>query len=232
MMSLWATFLSGIVLGLAGSLHCACMCGGIASGGLFILNPQTPAERITQLLRLQAGRVLTYAIAGGVIAGVASLTVNPAATTATYKLLQWAGAAVLMWVGLSMTGLVPSLALPGNLGQLPTAMDRVLAPLKRHPRIMPYALGLTWGLTPCPMVYAALFSAALTGAGLSGFVWMAGFGLGTVPAVVATALGITSLSRIRKSRTAEAIAGLGIATFAVLTVTGAWPAIAAFCGIG
>lgn len=231
MTELLTTLLSGIVLGLAGSLHCACMCGGIASGGLFILNPQTPTERIAMLLRLQAGRIFTYALAGAIIAGVASLTVNPALTSTSYKLLQWVAAAVLMWVGLSMTGLVPSLALPGNLGNLPAAMDKALTPLRRHPRVMPYALGMTWGLTPCPMVYAALFSAALTGGSAAGFTWMAGFGLGTVPAVVATALGVSSLSRIKKSRSAEAIAGIAIAIFAALTVTGAWPAIAAFCGI-
>lgn len=226
-----ATLFSGLVLGLAGSLHCACMCGGIASGGLFILNPKTPAERIAMLLKLQAGRILCYAIAGAVIASVASLSVVPSMTSTTYRLLQWAGAAVLMWVGLSMTGLVPSLALPSDLGQLPRAMDRVLTPLRRHPSLMPYALGVTWGMTPCPMVYAALFSAALTGSGVMGFVWMAGFGLGTVPAVVATALGVSTLSRVRKSRAAEAAAGLAIAAFAMLTVTGAWPKIAAFCGI-
>lgn len=231
MSTLASTLLGGVVLGLAGSLHCACMCGGIASGGLFILNPQTRSERVAMLLRLQAGRILCYAIAGAIIASVASLTINPNLTAASYRLLQWAGAAVLMWVGLSMAGLVPSFALPGNLNNLPSAADRVLTPLKRYPAIMPYALGLAWGLTPCPMVYAALFSAILTGSALGGFIWMAGFGLGTVPAVIATALGITAISRIRRSRAAETIAGLAIATFGVLTVTGAWPAIAAYCGL-
>ena len=181
------------------------------------------------LLKLQAGRIFCYAIAGGIIASVATLTVNPAATSGSFRALQWAGAAILMWTGLSMAGLVPGVALPGGLSRLPATMDRILAPVRRQPRTMPYALGITWGMTPCPMVYAALFSAALTGSAAAGVSWMAGFGLGTVPAVVATALSVSNLGHIRKSQTAQAVAGFAIATFAALTVTGAWPAIALLC---
>ena len=94
---------------------------------------------------------------------------------------------------------------------------------------MPYALGITWGMTPCPMVYAALFSAALTGSALGGASWMAGFGLGTVPAIVATALGVSKISRIRSPQFAQTAAGLAIAAFAGLSVMGTWPTLAMLC---
>jgi uncharacterized protein len=230
MMGLGSTFLSGLALGFAGSLHCACMCGCIASGSLFILNPNNPSERLTMLLKLQAGRIFCYTIAGGIIAGIATLTINPVATSGSFRAVQWASTAILMWMGLSMAGVVPSAALPIGLSKLPATVDRLLAPVRHRPRVMPYALGITWGMTPCPLVYAALFSAALTGSPAGGVAWMTGFGLGTVPAVVATALGVTSLSRIRSSRGAQTAAGFAIAAFAVLTVLGTGPTLALLCG--
>jgi uncharacterized protein len=230
MMRLSAAFLSGLGLGFAGSLHCACMCGCIASGSLFILNPNTPSERLAMLLKLQAGRILCYAIGGGIIAGIATFTVNPADTSGSYRAAQLASAAILMWMGLAMAGLVPATALPAGLSMLPALMDRLLVPVRRYRKAMPLALGITWGMTPCPMVYAALFAAALTGSVPGGVVWMTGFGLGTVPAVIAAALGVSKLSQIRKSDVAQTAAGLAIAAFAGLSVISSWPTLALLCG--
>jgi uncharacterized protein len=229
MTSYVSTFLGGFALGFAGSLHCACMCGCIASGSLFILNPNNTSERLAMLMKLQAGRICCYAIGGGIIACAAALTVNPAATSGSFKALQLSSAGIFMWMGLSMAGLVPSITLPAGLFSLPATMDRILTLVRRHPRIMPYALGIAWGLTPCPMVYAALFSAALTGSALGGVSWMVGFGLGTIPAVVAAALGVSKLSQIRNSQKAQGVAGVAIAAFAAFAVSGAWPAITLLC---
>ena len=229
MMGLGPTFLSGLALGFAGSLHCACMCGGISSGCMFILDPQGRFEQLKVILKLQTGRVVSYAIGGGIIAGITTLAINPSMTSGTFRVLQLASAAILIWMGLSMAGLTPSGALPVGLSRLPAAMDRFMKPVRRQPQIMPYALGITWGLTPCPMVYAALFSAALTGSAIGGFTWMAGFGLGTVPAVVATTLGVSKLNNFRRSQAAQTAAGLAIVSFAALTVSGALPALTLLC---
>ena len=228
-MGLESTFLGGFALGLAGSMHCACMCGCIASGSLFILNPKSGAERLAMLMKLQAGRVLCYSVGGGIIAGIADLMINPATTSGSFRAVQWASASILMWLGLSMAGLLPSFTLPAGLSRLTASVDRLFSPARRHAFVMPYAMGVTWGMTPCPMVYAALFSAALTGSALGGVSWMAGFGLGTVPAIVATALGVSKISRIRSSQFAQTAAGLAIAAFASLSVMGTWPTLAMLC---
>ena len=55
--------------------------------------------------------------------------------------------------------------------------------------------GTVWGFLPCAMVYAALFYAMLSGSGLGGAVVMAGFGLGTLPVLIATGLGFPLLRR-------------------------------------
>lgn len=209
----------GFLLGLAGSVHCACMCGGIASGALFILNPQTPRERLTTLLLLQAGRISTYAIAGGAIAGMASLTVDLASAPLGFRLLQWMGAAALMWIGLSTAGLLPRLAVPGpGSPSLAMIMEPILTSVRERPRLGPLALGLSWGLTPCPMVYAALLSATLAGSSFLGVAWMFAFGAGTLPGVISAAFGVSALSRLRRGPAVEMAAGLAIAAFGLTTL--------------
>lgn len=235
MTAMLGALLGGLLLGFAGSFHCACMCGGIASGSLFVLQPKSPAERLALLLRLNGGRVALYALAGGIFAGAAGLTIGPGATASTYKMLQWASAAVLMWVGLATAGLLPRLAMPARLGSLAVATQRMIGPGRllgggRLPGGMtPLAMGVAWGMTPCPMVYAALFSATLTGTAAGGMAWMTGFGIGTMPAVIGAALGIAHLGRLRTSRWAEVVAGFAVAVFGLITVFVAWPQGGAFC---
>src|SRR3990172_8714913 len=84
----------GLLLGLVGSLHCACMCGGIASGALFLINPETPRQRLTSLLLLQTGRIATYTLAGAAVGGLTSMTIDPASTAMSFRTLQWLGAAI------------------------------------------------------------------------------------------------------------------------------------------
>ena len=228
-MDVLGALLGGLLLGFAGSFHCACMCGGIASGALFLLKPPTPAERFMMLVRLNGGRVALYALAGGILAGTAGLTIGPNATATTYKILQWASAAVLMWVGLALAGVLPRLALPQGLGTLSLATQRLISPLRLPPSMTPMAMGVAWGMTPCPMAYAALFSAMMTGSAAGGIAWMAGFGLGTIPAVMGASLGIEWLSRLRSSRWAEVAAGVAVAAFGLFTATFTWPKNGAFC---
>lgn len=229
MTGLGGALIGGLLLGLAGSFHCALMCGGIASGSLFMLQPKSGTERVLTLLRLNGGRIALYTLAGGVFAGTAGLTIGPGATATTYKILQWASAAVLMWVGLALAGVLPRLALPERLGALGVATQRVLAPARMPASLTPVAMGMVWGMTPCPMAYAALFSAMMTGSVAGGMMWMAGFGLGTLPGVLGASLGIAQLSRLRASRWAEVTAGLAVAAFGLFSATASWPAIAAFC---
>jgi hypothetical protein len=228
--SLAALLASALLVGLAGSVHCACMCGGIASGALLLLDPSSHRERLASVLLLQAGRITTYAVAGGVVASVVSIAVDPQTTALSFRIAQWLAAVSLMWFGLSTAGMLPQVSLAGlGGGAISSVVDPVLQRLRRHRRLGPYALGLTWGLTPCPMVYVALFSAALMGQFWLGFAWMAAFGLGTLPGVVGAALGIGALARLKGTPWAEAAAGLSIAAFGFATLYYGWPGASLFC---
>jgi hypothetical protein len=171
------------------------------------------------LLLLQAGRISAYTLAGGAVAGLSSLAVDASSATVSFKVLQYLGAAALIWIGLATAGMLPRLPVPASGAfSAVSLLAPVTGRLRRHPRLGPAALGLTWALTPCPMVYAALFTAALTGSAAGGALWMLAFGLGTLPGVVASVLGVSALSRMRRGAPAELAAGLLIAGLGFATL--------------
>jgi len=81
-----------------------------------------------------------------------------------------------------------------------TSLARLAGPLLgRHGGAASYALGLVLGLLPCGFLYAALLAAAATGSAAGGALAMAGFALGTVPALAVVGLfGAGVLRRFRR----------------------------------
>ncbi|MBY0362826.1 MAG: sulfite exporter TauE/SafE family protein [Phreatobacter sp.] len=214
------TFFAGMLMGFASSLHCAGMCGSIGSALMLTVHPDGDArQRARMLLVTQFGRVLAYAVAGGILGTFGSGIAGAFDQTAAYRVLQWASAVTLGWIGLSTAGLIPSLV----------AFDRLAAPVghammtmtSRHPGFGvggPMALGIIWGFMPCAMVYGALFTAMLAGTGAGGAALMLGFGLGTVPAVMASAMGVATLKSLGRNPAASMAVGLAITAFAVASV--------------
>ena len=86
------TFWSALLLGLASSLHCAAMCGGISclalAGG---------APRGRSLLAVNAGRLTTYCTVGAVLAaaGAAGWQLLPPALSQVPRLLTGAALAAV-----------------------------------------------------------------------------------------------------------------------------------------
>jgi sulfite exporter TauE/SafE len=77
----------------------------------------------------------------------------------------------------------------------------------------PFALGATTGLLPCGVVYLAAVEGALSASPVEGGVWMASFGLGTVPVLgVVGLLGREIVGRLGGRRLRHAGAALVIAT--------------------
>jgi uncharacterized protein len=224
------TFLGGLLIGLASSLHCAGMCGAIASSLMFAFSPgDAPAERARTLFAAHAGRLLMY-VAGGLVLGAAGSAFYGAFDhAAAYLVMRWAAAVALGWIGLSVAGFAPSLAV----------VDRFAAPIAQSLRFSPapafaggtgaFASGLIWGVLPCGMVYGALFYAMLSGSALGGGAVMAGFGLGTLPSVTAAALGISSFRRLARIRQARVWVGLAIVAIAAASVAVPALASAGFC---
>ena len=169
-------------------------------------------------------------VAGGMVLGAAGSAFYGAFDhAAAYLVMRWAAAVALGWIGLSVAGFAPSLAV----------VDRFAAPIAQSLRFSPtpafaggtgaFASGLIWGVLPCGMVYGALFYAMLSGSALGGGAVMAGFGLGTLPSVTAAALGISSFRRLARVQQARVWVGLAIIAIAAASV--AVPALvsAGFC---
>lgn len=213
------TFFGGLMLGFASSLHCAGMCGGIASGLLLAFDTSgRPLRRAQVLLMSQLGRIVSYVAAGAFLGAVGSEFYGAFNHASAHLIMRWAAAAALAWIGLSMTGFVPALTLIDRLGAPVTRL------VSRPARLAfaagpaaPFTAGMAWGLLPCGMVYGALFYAMLAGSGGAGGLVMAGFGLGTVPAVMATAFGVSTLRHVAVVPRIRLMAGVALMLIAVLS---------------
>jgi sulfite exporter TauE/SafE len=179
-MELWTAFM----LGFAGSLHCAGMCGP-----LVLAMPATPGHALNHLtnkLAYNAGRLLTYGALGLVFGGFG----------------RWLGLdGFQRWVSLSLGVLVllsllawparqTNLFLARPIGWLKQALGGLL--LKSGPGAQ-FLFGSLNGLLPCGLVYMAAFAATTSGHAWDGFSYMIFFGLGTVPMMLGLALAGRSL---------------------------------------
>jgi sulfite exporter TauE/SafE len=172
-------FGAAILLGLLGSLHCAGMCGPLA-----LALPQAGHSRLAYLagrLAYNFGRVMTYCLMG-VVFGLIG------------KTLVLAGIQCWVSIGLGvalLAGLFASrrLALWGPVIRLVEKLKQSMGSLLRQRTLVALGtLGLLNGLLPCGLVYVAAAGAVATGSIPAAVEYMAIFGLGTVPMMLAISL--------------------------------------------
>jgi len=226
------SLVTGFGLGLASTLHCAGMCGGISSCLLLAGGAGDARHRARLVMLTHAGRITAYALAGALVAALGTPVIGWLDRELAFRLLQWAGAVALMWIGLSTAGLVPA----------PSGIDHLLGPvsdrLSRSTGLLqgrawtPFGAGLAWGLMPCAMVYGALFMAMLSGSALNGALTMAAFGAGTLPGLLAAAIGVGALASAGQRPGLRVGAGLAISAFGFLTVWLQHPAAGVICAPG
>ena len=174
-MELWTAF----ILGLAGSAHCAGMCGPLAlalpriEGGVW--------RHVAGRTAYNLGRVATYGLLGLVFGLVG-------------RSLALAGIQRWVSIGLGLLLLAGVLAARGDLFRLPSlgagrwwkaAMGRLL---RRRGLAALGLLGALNGLLPCGLVYVAGFAAAALGDLRAAVEYMLVFGLGTVPVMLGIGL--------------------------------------------
>jgi sulfite exporter TauE/SafE len=168
--------LTAFLLGVAGSMHCAGMCGPLA-----LALPRT-GDGVPGLvlgrLGYNFGRIATYC-ALGLVFGLAGKTLLLAGVQ------RWVS--IVLGVAL-LAGLLTSRRLA--LWRPVTALVERLkscfsALLRRRSFAALVMLGLLNGLLPCGLVYVACAGATATGSILAGAQYMAAFGAGTVPMMLA-----------------------------------------------
>jgi len=174
-MDFWTAF----ILGLVGSLHCAGMCGPLAlalpstGSGL----PGFVAGRAAYNL----GRILTYCVLG-LIFGLVGRTLVLAGIQRWLSI----GLGIVLLAGLLGSGRL-GLSQP-VVGIVKRLKDRMRILLSRRSVRALTLLGLLNGLLPCGLVYVACAGAANTGDVLAATAYMAAFGVGTIPLMLAIGL--------------------------------------------
>jgi sulfite exporter TauE/SafE len=167
-MELWTAFL----LGLAGSLHCAGMCGPLVLA-LAKTRPRTMRES-TGRVCYHLGRVASYCLLG-LMLGSLGHVVAPAGFQRWLSIVVGA----LLLAGILVAAKVP-LAAP--VWKCLTLLKGSMRGLLQQNNLSSQAiLGALNGLLPCGLVYVAAAGATATGHPLTGAAYMALFGLGTWP---------------------------------------------------
>jgi sulfite exporter TauE/SafE len=180
-------WVSAILLGLVGSLHCAGMCGPLAIALPLQTAARQPGKMSSNAAFLlgrfayNGGRIITYCFLG-VIFGLAGKT--------------FLMAGVQRWLSIALgttllAGLFASrrLALWQPVTALVETLKHRMAYLLRQRSLTSLGtLGLLNGFLPCGLVYVAAAGATATGGIFSGAQYMALFGLGTVPMMLTISL--------------------------------------------
>lgn len=181
--TLLSALLSALLIGLAGSVHCVGMCGGIVTSFTFML----PKNRNPYpfLLAYNIGRISAYAVAGAIAGSLGTLVtlsryLNP-------QILPMIGSIFMFLMGLYIGRWSNMLThverMGGYFWRLISPLSKKLVPIKHPIYALPY--GMVWGWLPCGLVYSTLTWSVSTGDPLSGFITMLFFGLGTLPVMLA-----------------------------------------------
>lgn len=205
---IWTAFL----VGLAGSFHCVGMCGPIAlalPGG-----SGSTLKVVSGKVLYNLGRIITYALLGGVFAvfGQAFLLAD-----------MQQGLSIILGVCLLLIAmfsfnleskLFAFKFMHGFTGRIRQFMGLYI---KRKTTASLFFIGILNGLLPCGFVYIGLFGSVTTNSIPEGMAYMALFGLGTMPLMLATSLAGPFISM--KSRTAiKKLTPYLLAVFALLFI--------------
>ncbi len=209
------TLFAALTLGLLGSSHCLIMCGGISAA----LGMGTSGERRYWLLLLfQLGRVGTYMLLGaGLGAAVGSIS---GLSDQLMPALRIVSGALLVAMGLYVARAWAGLTWLEQGGQLlwrklePHARKRLPVSRARDALVV----GLYWGFLPCGLIYTALAWTATAADWQQSALLMGAFGLGTMPAMLATGVAAQKIMRLLGQRGLRRGAGV------LLVLAGLWTA--------
>lgn len=217
---LLAAFLAGI----AGSVHCIAMCGGISAAlGLMARRHGVPAGKAALLaVGNQLGRVGSYALAGAACGAFGGLLVTLFDLEPLILAVRIGGGCLLLAVAMRVLFGWQATAPLERLGA------RLWARLVPRLRTLPgqgfggaVLLGIGWGWMPCGLVYSMLVFAATTGSATRGALTMVLFGVGTWPLLLGSSLFSGQLAKLAVARGIHATAGVILMACGAATIAGA-----------
>ena len=172
---------SAFILGLLGSFHCVGMCGPIAF--MLPVDRSNTFKKITQIAIYHFGRLLAYSIIGLVFGLIGkSLYIFGLQQQLT----------IIIGVLMILVVLIPQQTF--NKYNFSRPVYRLISKvksalgsaMKKKTMDTFLTIGFLNGFLPCGLVYMALFAAIAGGNAINGILYMAVFGLGTIPLMTTT----------------------------------------------
>lgn len=175
-------------MGLGSALHCAAMCGPVmvATSAWFNKNKSLKRGLFLQL----SGKTVTYVVIGVVFGFIGKLI---SFTVFQERLMLVAG---LVLVFLSLQGWFNIIAYSKLSKGITQWIGTKIGALMNYS----FIIGLLHGLIPCGLVYAAGIASLASHSVWHGGLFMLGFGLGSLPVLIAIAMGAKKLVALFKGR--------------------------------
>ena len=214
------TLTSAFLLGFFSTMHCIGMCGGII-GALSLSLPveirNNKAKLFSFVLSYNIGRLISYSVAGLIAGAVGTSVLQSTGFDQGHAILRIIGVAMMVAIGLYLTGWLPQLASVEKIG-IPVwkhiePIGRKLVPVASIPKALAY--GLIWGWLPCGLVYFVLIWALTAGDAVHGALTMLAFGLGTLPTLITAGFMTSWITRFAHSTRTRQLVGLLIIVMAI-----------------
>ena len=210
-MELWTAF----VLGFLGSFHCVGMCGPIA-----LALPSTRKGKLLFLsnrLSYNIGRITTYALIGLLF----GLLGKGFAIAGAQKALSVGVGISIILIALLPAAFSNQLNPAGSLGKVVSLLkQKMQIQFRRRSYKAVYTIGILNGFLPCGLVYLAAAGAVTTATPFQGSLYMAAFGTGTLPAMLALSFAGNSLPILLRNTIKKAMPMVSVAVGLLLIVRG------------
>ncbi|MEP7254464.1 MAG: sulfite exporter TauE/SafE family protein [Ferruginibacter sp.] len=192
-------FIVAFMIGMVGSFHCVGMCGPLALS--LPLSNNSIAAKITGAFIYNCGRIVTYSAFGlvfGLIGQTASL----------FGFQQWlsigTGALILLFIIIPKKYKMQSTASTFTNGFFTKIRSQLGRLFTQKNNSSLFVIGLLNGLLPCGLVYMAVAGAIAAGDVGKSVLFMAAFGLGTLPIMWGIAffgnyVGVSLRQKIRRA---------------------------------
>lgn len=209
-MELWTAFLIGFI----GSFHCVGMCGPIALSLPY--QDVTKARTTANVLLYNFGRITTYALIGlifGLIGKSIALAGFQQGLSISIGILMFLAAFSIINIEKQFVK-IP--LLNTFFQKVRIQLSRLLAQ-KSSKRSTLFLVGFFNGFLPCGLVYLGVVGAIGTGEIWKGSLYMAIFGIGTLPTMLSVAL-VGNLISLRFRRNIQKVIPFMLFLFAILFI--------------
>lgn len=201
-----------ITLGFLGSFHCIAMCGPIALS--LPINSSSLFHKLSHLLLYNLGRTITYSLLG-LLFGIVGQTFL------FFGFQQYVsiglGIIILLSVFFSSSIAAKNQFTSSFYNFMNFVRSKLLKLFQKKGWLSVFNIGLLNGLLPCGLVYMAIAGAVATSNYFYGMLFMALFGLATIPVMLSLSL-VGNIIHIKFRRTIKNAIPIVLSVMAVLLI--------------